>query len=842
MLHLALRMARSRITALLAVACAVLGGAALVTGTGVLAESGLRSHVAAGRLVGADIVVAADQTFRAPGPLAIALPERARVPADLVDELAALSGVTAAVGDLSFPAALVADGRVVSTADPRGAGHGWSATELSDDVWVDGAAPTGAGEVALGSALASAAGIGRGDTVEMMAAGRSASYRVSAVVDAVGLFFADETAQDLAGRAGAAPGGRVDLIGLRTEPGSTEAVATAVRDRLQHTALIVATGADRGDVASPGIVAARSLLLLLAGSLSGIVLLVVGFAVAGASAVSISGQRRELALLRAVGATPRQIRRLAAGQALVVGAVAIVPGTALGFGLAGQFRRLLVGVGVLPAELPLTIGPLPGIAAVLLLALVVSIAARGAVWRTSRLPATEAVAESRTEPRTPSRRRTLTGGLLIIAATALSVTPLLVRSQLGAAVVPLAGLIAAIGLSLCASVLLRWAGDAAARRLPAGLSAPTWLAVANLRGYTLRMAGIVASLAMVVVFTLTYTLSSTTVLAAGSRDVREGTLAQYSVDAAALGGVPDDVQAGVRAIPGVTAAAAASNTTVLWQYRELDESTVESTPTRVLDPTAAAVLDLDVRSGDLTDLTGDTVAVGGDVARSRDAGLGESIELVLGDGTAVQAEVVAVYDRTLGFGPIVLSADLAAGHTGTGLAQQLLVRTDGSAAASDALTALVAARPGLTLADAAPRDGTLADAPAEVWLNLATVAVLLGYLLTSIANKLVAVTVQRREEIAVLRLSGTTPAQVRSMMRREATLVGGVALVGGLALSAVPLGLLGAGFLYRPWPAGPVWLLPATALAVAGIAFLTTELPTRRALRTEPAHGLSHAG
>ncbi|MEU2744636.1 hypothetical protein ABZ656_57980, partial [Streptomyces sp. NPDC007095] len=63
MFRLALQMVRHRITALIAVACAVVGGAALITGTGVLAESGLRSHLPAGRLGGADVVVAADQEF-----------------------------------------------------------------------------------------------------------------------------------------------------------------------------------------------------------------------------------------------------------------------------------------------------------------------------------------------------------------------------------------------------------------------------------------------------------------------------------------------------------------------------------------------------------------------------------------------------------------------------------------------------------------------------------------------------------------------------------------------------------------------------------------------------------
>jgi putative ABC transport system permease protein len=50
-----------------------------------------------------------------------------------------------------------------------------------------------------------------------------------------------------------------------------------------------------------------------------------------------------------------------------------------------------------------------------------------------------------------------------------------------------------------------------------------------------------------------------------------------------------------------------------------------------------------------------------------------------------------------------------------------------------------------------------------------------------------------------------------------------VALISGILLSVVPVVLLSIGFLDRPWPAGPLWLLPATAVVVAAIAFLATE-------------------
>ncbi|WP_406488138.1 FtsX-like permease family protein [Streptomyces phaeochromogenes] len=854
MLHLAVRMAGHRITALLAVACAVLGGAALITGTGVMAESGFRSQLPAGRLAGVEVVVSTEQSFDSGPDLPIALPERGTVPAKLVDELAQLPGVTAAVGDIGFPAALVdADGRVVPTQDPRTAGHGWSSTKLFVDAKVDGSAPAGTGEVALDSATAGAAGVRVGDSVKVVAAGRAAAaYRVTALVDApdAGILFADPTAVRLSGRADGERAGTVDLIALRTEPGTEASVAAAAREKIKDTGkktagstpadVIVSTGSERGDIASPGAGAARSLLILLASSLGGIIMLIIGFVMASALAVSIGGQRRDLALMRAVGATPKQIRRLAAGQASIIAAVAVVPGVGLGYLLAGQFRRMLVDRGVIPEALPLTFSPLPALATVLLLGLAVQVSARSAAWRTSRMPATEAVAESRSEPRTPSKMRARFGLLLIVAATTLSVVPLLSRTVLGATATSMAGIIGAIGLALAGPALVRGIGDAAGRRLRPGVSAPTWLAVSNIRGYALRLSGVVSALAMAVVFVLTYTLAQTTVMSATAQDTRAGTLAQQRLTAPGLGGLPAGTLAAVTKTSGVEAAAPVSDTTVIREYEQFGDPVVESGSAMILTPAASGVLDLDVRDGSLAKLTGDTVAVSTEVARSPGSGLGDRITLVLGDGTRVSPKVVAVYDRALGFGPLALSHDLAESHTTAGLDQSVLVRTDGSEAAQRALTALAAARPGLALA---PTDtgsgGSLSDAPPEVWINLALIVVLLGYLLLSIANKLVATTAQRQGEIATLRLNGTTPRQILAMMRREAAVIGAAALTTGLLLSAIPLALLGIGFLDRPWPAGPVWLLPAVALTVICTAFITVELPTRQALRTAPAHALS---
>ncbi|CAM5641491.1 hypothetical protein SFUMM280S_11495 [Streptomyces fumanus] len=263
----------------------------------------------------------------------------------------------------------------------------------------------------------------------------------------------------------------------------------------------------------------------------------------------------------------------------------------------------------------------------------------------------------------------------------------------------------------------------------------------------------VSPLAMAVVFVLTYTFAQTTVLAAASGDTRAGTLAQHRLTAPALGGLPEGTRSAVLGLPGVRAAEPVATTTVVWPYRQFGETESEAATASVLTPGAAAVLDLGVREGRLDRLTGNTVAVSSEVAGPRDAGPGREVRLVLGDGARVTARVVAVYSRGLGFGPVVLSRDLAAGHTTADpAAQSLLVRTDGSAAAGRALAGYTAAHPGLALTGTGSGATAGRDTPPEVWINLALVVVLIGYLLLSVANRIVAATAQRRTEIAALLL------------------------------------------------------------------------------------------
>ncbi|WP_017591666.1 FtsX-like permease family protein [Nocardiopsis potens] len=836
---LALKSARGGIGGLVAVAVAVLGGALLVTAGGVLAETGLRSHPPAERLPAADVLVTGERWLAQEEDFDVALPERAGVPDSLAARLGALPEAAAAVGDVGFPAAVDAPGGPVSAADPRTAGRAWSAVPFSPRARVEGAPPQGAREAALDAATARAAGAAVGDEVRISAAGRTARYRVSAVVDGAGtgVFFADGEAAALGGRDSGPRAGTADLVALRAAPGvSADELAGAVRAELGGAdGLEVAAGAERGDAESPAGGAARTTLVAIAASGGGVVLIVVGFTVAGALSVSIAGRRRELALLRAVGATPRQVRRIAVVPAVAAAAAALPFGAAAGYPAADGMRGLLAGLGAVPAGLPLAAGPLPALAAAVLLLATVWAAASAVSGRPAKAAPAGALAESEAEPRAPRPWRARAGGALLLASAGMAVTPLLLGgSEEGVIGTATGSLVGVVGIALAGPAAIRAASGAAARLLPARTSPLTWLAVRNLHGYAYRSAGAVSALAMAVAFVLAQVYANTTLLQAGAEQRAAGTPSGIELTAPAAGGVPEGLEAEAAGVPGVAAAATATPTTAIWRSREFgsDREALTELPATVLGPGASGVIDPGVTEGDLGRLTGDAVALGASFARFHGIGAGDRVSFHLGDGAEVEAEVVAVYRRELGFGRMLVSRDLAAGHITGDLDASLLVRAEdgGAGRAREALERAAAGHPGVRVGGADAAGAPAGGVQANTAVNFAVLGALLGYVLLSVANRLAAQTLQRGPELAALRSIGMTPGQARSLLRREAAMLAAAAVAAGLLAAAAPLALAGIGFLGRPWPGGPPWVPLAAAAVVAVLTWLCTELPGRRLL------------
>jgi FtsX-like permease family len=204
------------------------------------------------------------------------------------------------------------------------------------------------------------------------------------------------------------------------------------------------------------------------------------------------------------------------------------------------------------------------------------------------------------------------------------------------------------------------------------------------------------------------------------------------------------------------------------------------------------------------------------------------------------ATVVAIYSRDLALGDALLAPELAAGHQTAPLLNEILIRTGQPAAVvAGCLQALAQRYPGLHVRDSASLI-TANDANDELnnWLGPFFVAMIFGFTSIAVLNTLIMIALRRRRELALLRLTGATKRQVRSMARWEAILIITIGLGTGLAIAAtalLPLSHALTGGLQPYVPAG--WL--AAILGVSALlALVALSVPTRRALRTRPVEAI----
>src|SRR3954469_882116 len=397
MLRLALLSGRGRLGTFAGALVALIASSALVMAGGMPLEAALRTHPPVERYAGAAAVVTGQQIVGADHD--VPLGERARVDSALAARLAAVPGVRAAIADVSAPASL--GGRATVA-------HGWSSAPLTPYVLSAGRAPARSDEVVTGYPAALGAKVrlasteaSRSVTVVGVARPRHPVRRQAAI------FLTDGEAARLAGHPG-----RVDAIGLLAGPRFD-----ASRLRAADGGAAVLTGDARGKAEYPELQQARTTLIAVTASFGGLALFIALFVVASTMGLSIQQREREIALLRAVAATPGQIRRMIAWEAVLVGVVAsaagVWPGTVLGQALAhGLIRH-----GIAPANLAVGVDWLPIAAAVAGGVMAALLAVLAAARRAARVPPSHALANAAVEPRLLSTGRVI-GGLIALAGAA----------------------------------------------------------------------------------------------------------------------------------------------------------------------------------------------------------------------------------------------------------------------------------------------------------------------------------------------------------------------------------------------------------------------------------------
>lgn len=729
-----------------------------------------------------------------------------------IARVGALPGVDAAIGDVAFPAALGA--RTLE-------GHGWASAALTPFELTAGHAPRAADEIVVDAGL----GLRPGQHVRLGTPGGARAFRVTGTahtaVDlpaaAPAVFFDDAVAPTLA----AAPGA-VNAIAVRGDAGAVRDALGDGYDVLDHDHAINA------DAAHPR-TEQRFLLIAAMGSGGGVVITIAIFVVASTLGFAIAQRRREIALLRAVGATPRQIRRLIAGEALLLSLAASVVGVAAGVPLAAWLGGELRDGGVAPADLVVPHHPFAALGAVLTAVVVAQLAVLVAARRASRIAAGEALLEAAVEQRGLGRWRRITGWVSLGGAAALIIASFGASPALVPALAVPGALSASIGLALLGPILLARPVMALARFLSVRGGAGWWLAAAEAGAARRRIGAVAAPILLVVALAGTQAFADGTDRAV----VRADTQARVQADAVLTGDVlPPTLAAQARALPGVRAATGVLPTKVYLVGRGISNE-MDADAAVGLDRAARSTLDLGVTDGSLRDVRGSAVAIS-DLVAQRNGGLhvGDVLRARLADTTAVNLRVAAIYRNSFGLGDVVLDRAVAVRHAGSRVDDAVFV--DGDRAV---LARLAAANPGVRVVDRPTfLTGVSTGIEDDAWITWIIVGLAAIYAAIAVANTLIMAVSQRRPELALVRLAGATPRQALSMIRNEALATTLVAIAaGGLVALAAGTGIA------RAYPDGHLAIVAPIAAAIVGVAALvgvgSATIAGRIALRHRPRPG-----
>jgi putative ABC transport system permease protein len=819
MMRLAFRTLRYRKSGFIATFVAVVFGTAIVMACGGLLETGIRSNVEPQRLAATSLVVTGKQSHLRPGEEdATPLPERVGVPTDLLPKIRSTQGVSAAIPDYTFPA------MAPSVAE----GHNWSSAALAPYHLSTGHAPR-SGQVVVANGKV-------GQRLTFLINGEPRSFTISGIAPTAGghAFFDDRDATHLVKN----PDRYAD-VGVQVAPGTD---LDTVQKKLKEIDgnLTVRAGIDRGLAEHPDAEAHKIALIAVAGSFGGIATMTMMFVVASTLALAAQQRDREFALLRGIGTTPGQVRRMILGETMLVClpavAVGLVPGIFLGRFLFDELGSHGVASSVIEFSqgwIPFVAGGGAGILAAVGAAL---IAAR----KSAKIRPVEALMEASLQRKWFSWIRllfgvlALGGGLALLIVTATVMSGPLAASTAGPSVLCWAIGVALLGPFWTKLVLAFWRWPVQALTRVNGR-----LAIRNLSARSVALSAAVVPVMLAVGISTSNLYMQTTQVHASSeaftRDLRAD--AVLVSDA----GLSPTLIEQVRALPGVASASA--------YVRSM--GAVDDPRKAPFDEDGAPVVGVDAQGADgtapvrltggsLAGLSGMTAAIPEYMASKTGRGVGSEITMTLGDGASVKLRVVATFAAERGYETIMLPAALVAAHTTDGLTKQVLVRAAPGADVQPGLAKLAAAHPSVQVADRSALVATnVEDLQTQAWVNYMLVGMLIAYTAVSVVNTLVSTTLRRRREFALQRLTGSTRFQVLRMLTTESTLVTLVGITLGTLVAFACLMPFSSKVSGSAIPTGPIWIYLAIAGAAAVLTFASTLIPGTAALRqppTQPTH------
>ena len=836
MLKLSLRNLLVNKLRLLLTIAAVTVGVTFVSGTFVLSDTMVKAfdELYTGLTAGTDVVVKSKAAYDA--DIATTGGQVRPLDEDIVATVGDVPGVEVAEGSV-FGFALVLD-KNGEPIQPGGAPT--FGTSLTEDRGLAGAArfregrtPSGSKEIALDARTAKKAGYELGDTVEVVLQDGRRAFTLVAIIGfgesdsllgATMAGFDLPTAQRALGKIGV-----VDEVDVRATDGVN---ARELRNRIAAELPDGVEALTGEQVASDGTTAVRDSLGIFTTVLlvfAGVSVVVGSFVIWNTFNVLVAQRRREVALLRAVGATRRQVLAGVLIEAGIIGLVSGGIGVLLGVGLASGIRELLELIGVeLPSTSPAleTRTVLIGLAVGLLVTMTAAIAP---AWAATRVAPMEALRNAVPASGAVGSARRTAGWIITGAGLAMLLACAVVGNQRWPTV--FATLTTFAGLVVAGPTLAR----GMARLADHGRRGGGWpMAARNIARNSRRSAATALALTIGLTVVAAVGVTATSLKESVSAAVSGGNRSDLILEPAGAGlGISPSIADLLRAREDVDDVVELRESAAQVNGRS---SLVTAMNTAGLDH----VIDLGIESGSLAALEPGNILLGTTAADELGVQTGDTVTVTFPETGETTMRVAGIFSKgsLINASYLMTMPDFTANVTSRLDGAILMTNAPGTTPdeAKTTIEAALADYPNVTVNDPADITQKAQDSVNQL-LGIVTALLLLAVVVAilGIVNTLVLSVVERTRELGLLRAVGATRRQVRTVVRRESVLMALLGALAGTALGtvsgiALSRALLDEGITEVQVPTGTLAVYLVIAAAVGVLAAIG---PARRASKVD---------
>jgi putative ABC transport system permease protein len=835
MFRTALRTVLAHKARLLMTVLAVMLGVAFVSGTLVFTNTISEAYQKSSAKGFDQVDVAVQQAYRPDEGDRIA--EQPKLTPELLGKVGKVPGAESATGVVTgFTALADKDGKLIGGGFQSQGGNYWGEKDPRYPI-EEGRAPSGPDEIAIDAKTAERAGYQVGDTVRLSVDGPVLSPTVSGVfrtddgnVAAGGslTLFDTATAQKLFHSPGA-----YDEITVTAAPGtSQERLRSAIDKLVPEDVATTITGEQLASQQATQIAASMSGLKNGLLVFAGIALFVGTFIIANTFTMLVAQRTKELALLRAVGASRRQVTRTVLIEAFVVGVVAAVAGLAVGVGIGAAMRVLISTLGETVPDGPLVVTPGTVATALLVGVLITMLAAWLPGRRAAKIPPVAAMSSVHAKATTRSLvvRNTI-GALFSGAGVATVLYATTLEGSDGQVPMGIGAVLLIIGVFVLTPLLSRPMIAAAAPVLRVfGVSGK--LARQNSVRNPRRTAATASALMIGLTLITGMTVMAGSLQTAIGKMAADSIKADYVVSMANGSYLSPDVEKKLAGTEGVTAVSPLRNV----------ESRIDGQTEYVTGVNGGAIGELTkfaVDEGDFK-VGGSEVVVDTETARRNGWKAGTSFTAGFEGGERQKLSVAGVYEaneliRGVLLDNRTLERRLPADTRPADMMVMVKTASGASDAAKDRLAKTLGDNPAIKIQDG----DDLSDDIAQMFtlmlnllyglLAMAVIVAVLG-----VINTLAMSVFERSQEIGMLRAIGLDRRNIKRMVRLESlviSLFGGVLGIGlgvffGWAAGELVASRMPTYELVLPWARMGVFLLMAGTVGV-----LAAMWPARRAAK-----------